>query len=184
MYLEKVPQSVRSISVPLEVVSNGKGRTQKGGSTIMLSSDGTTGSLIAASETSESVVVVGLGVVVTILFSRHDSLQNPQLNWPPICSSSLSIFVEHQYFPSGSVSSVHSFSNVPLNFQGNLHSEFLSGLSSVVRHLGPGELEVEIIGTIVEGTDATVDAVAVGLGIGPLKRGNFKSFDEQLFSSE
>mgnify|MGYP006863699721 CR=1 FL=1 len=61
-------------------------------------------------------------------------------------------------------------------------------------------MEVEIIGPIVEGADVVkavaavvagvgvfdtiVDAVAVGLGIGPLKRGNFKSFDEQLFSSE
>ena len=53
--------------------------------------------MLAASETSESVVVVGVGVVLTTLFSGHDSLQNPQLPGPPICSSSLSTCVEHQY---------------------------------------------------------------------------------------
>ena len=41
------------------------------------------------------------------------------------------------YFPSGSVSSVHSFKVLSLNFHGNLHSAFLSGLSSVVRHISP-----------------------------------------------
>ena len=43
------------------------------------------------------------------------------------------------YFPSGVDASVHSFITLPSNFHGNLHSAFLSGLSSVlvVRHLGP-----------------------------------------------
>ena len=41
------------------------------------------------------------------------------------------------YFPSGSVSSVHSFKRLPLNFHGNLHSAFLSALSLVVRHISP-----------------------------------------------
>ena len=44
---------------------------------------------------------------------------------------------KHTYFPSGSVSSVHSFITLPLNFHGNLHSAFLSGLSLVVRHIWP-----------------------------------------------
>ena len=43
----------------------------------------------------------------------------------------------HTYFPSGSVSVVHSFIIFPWNFHGNLQSAFLSGLSLVVWHLGP-----------------------------------------------
>ena len=43
------------------------------------------------------VVVLGLGVVVTGMMGGHDCLQKPQLPCPPICSSSLSTFVEHQY---------------------------------------------------------------------------------------
>ena len=42
---------------------------------------------------------------------------------------------KHTYFPSGSVSLVHSFNTLPSNFHGNLHSAFLSGLSLVVRHI-------------------------------------------------
>ena len=38
-------------------------------------------------------VVVG---IVTGVRGGHDCLQNPQLPWPPICSNSLSTFVEHQ----------------------------------------------------------------------------------------
>ena len=49
----------------------------------------------------------------------------------------MSFLKKHTYFPSGSVSSVHSFKVLPLNFQGNLHSAFLSGLSLVVRHICP-----------------------------------------------
>ena len=43
------------------------------------------------------IVAVGLSVVATRAVRWHDSLQNPQLPWPPICSNSLSTFVEHQY---------------------------------------------------------------------------------------
>ena len=41
---------------------------------------------------------LGLRVVVVVTGVRggHDCLQNPQLPWPPICSNSLSTFVEHQ----------------------------------------------------------------------------------------
>ena len=46
-------------------------------------------------------------------------------------------YINRTYRPFGSASSVHSFFNLPLNFHGNLHSAFLSGLSLVVRHLGP-----------------------------------------------
>ena len=41
--------------------------------------------------------LLGLGVFVTEVIGGHDCLQNPQLPCPPICSSSLSTFVEHQY---------------------------------------------------------------------------------------
>ena len=43
-------------------------------------------------------LVVGLRVVVVVrgVMGGHDCLQNPQLPWPPICSSLSSIFVEHQ----------------------------------------------------------------------------------------
>ena len=47
----------------------------------------------------------------------------------------MSFLKKHTYFPSGSVSSVHSFKVLPLYFQGNLHSALLSGLSLVVRHI-------------------------------------------------
>ena len=59
--------------------------------------------------------------------------------WAPEAFSEPKIGTERgsTYFPSGSVSSVHSFKRLPLNFHGNLHSAFLSALSLVVRHISP-----------------------------------------------
>ena len=41
-------------------------------------------------------LTAGGGLGVTGVRGGHDCLQNPQLPWPPICSNSLSTFVEHQ----------------------------------------------------------------------------------------
>ena len=51
-------------------------------------------------------------VVILGFKNGHDFLQNPQLPWPPICSNFSSTFVEHQYFPSGSVSLMQVFLKV------------------------------------------------------------------------
>ena len=64
------------------------------------------------SELVEALIFLVLGFLILGFKSGHDSLQNPQLPWPPICSKSSSTFVEHQYLPSGSVSLMQVFLKV------------------------------------------------------------------------
>ena len=68
------------------------------------------------------------------IFGGQDWSQYPQYPLPGICSKFSSIFVEHQYLSSGSVSVMHPCFKTPLNLKGNLHWAFLSGLSFVVKH--------------------------------------------------
>ena len=75
-------------------------------------------------------------------------LQNPQLPCPSMCSKFSLTFVEHQCLLFGSWSVMHSCLRIPLNFQGNLHWAFLSGLSLVVKHWELPEI-ILIISTLL-----------------------------------
>ena len=93
---------------------------------------------------------VGLGEAAIVVFlflilRQFLRLQYPQNPLFGIWSKLASVLVEHQCLPSGSSSVMQARLNFPLNLKGKEQGTFRLGLglSLVVRHFWPSEIEVK-----------------------------------------